>query len=177
MRERGKRATKLLSSTTLVRARTLRCESTDVEHKLWILLHSRQLRGAKFRRQHPIGRYFADFCCVKSRLIVELDGEQHAERQEVEHDRERSAYLRSLGYRVIRFWNDEVVEDPEWVLDQIYYALIAENGEAEPSPARHESCENDRKTRAASPSPATKRARGGKRKESGEGVPTPDRRN
>ena len=90
-------------------AKGLRGNQTDAEQKLWMRLRSRQIDGLKFRRQHVIGRYIVDFCCVERKMIVELDGGQHVEQEEA--DGERTKYLRSVGFRVIRFWNDDVLEE------------------------------------------------------------------
>jgi very-short-patch-repair endonuclease len=86
------------------RARRLRREQTDAERRLWSRLRNRQLDGFKFRRQVPIGRYVADFVCTEVRLIVELDGGQHVDRQI--YDAERTAALESDGFTVKRFWNN-----------------------------------------------------------------------
>lgn len=99
------------------RARTLRADPPDAERKLWSMVRGRQLGGAKFRRQVPIDRYFADFACVEARLIVELDGGQHAD--QADYDAERTATLESLGWCVIRFWNNDVLENIEGVCDAI----------------------------------------------------------
>jgi very-short-patch-repair endonuclease len=77
----------------------------------------RQLAGAKFRRQHPIGRFIADFCCIEARLVIEIDGGQHGERSR--EDEQRSGYLAAQGYRVIRFWNNDVLQQLDGVLQQI----------------------------------------------------------
>jgi very-short-patch-repair endonuclease len=86
-------------------ARKLRGNATEAEQKLWFRLRSGQLKGFQFRRQYSVGPFFADFVCLKAKLIVEVDGSQHAER-EVQDER-RSAFLRSDGFRVLRFWNFE----------------------------------------------------------------------
>jgi len=83
-------------------------------------LRGRQL-GAKFRRQHRIGPYIADLCCVERRLVVELDGGQHSE--QIDADQKRSAFMESHGFRVLRFWNDQVLTDTDGVLEQILAAL------------------------------------------------------
>src|SRR5215470_13854514 len=93
------------------RARALRREMTVAETKLWRMLRSRQIEGYRFRRQVPLGRYIADFVCHEARLIVELDGGQHDSLSQQEADRSR--FLQSEGYRVLRFWNDEVLANPE----------------------------------------------------------------
>ena len=103
------------------RARRLRREQTEAERRLWARLRARQLCGAKFRRQHPIGRCIADFCCQEHRLVVELDGGQHA--TQTEADQRRSAFLAECGYRVLRFWDNEVMEDIEAILEQITQVL------------------------------------------------------
>jgi very-short-patch-repair endonuclease len=83
------------------RSRRLRHDQTDAERKLWGRLRDRQLFGAKFRRQHPIGPFIVDFCCPERLLVVELDGGQHATQEDA--DRRRSDFLAGLGYRVLRF--------------------------------------------------------------------------
>jgi len=90
------------------RGRRLRAESTDEERKLWAHLRAKRCGGFKFRRQHRIGPYFVDFCCVALHLVIELDGSQHTEPQEERKDRLRTAYLNQQGYRVLRFWNEHV---------------------------------------------------------------------
>lgn len=103
------------------RSRRLRLEETDAERHLWARLRDRQIAGAKFRRQHPIGPFIADFCCPERGLVVELDGGQHASQQEA--DARRSEYLRGHGYRVLRFWDHEVLREPDAVLARIAEAL------------------------------------------------------
>ena len=103
------------------KARSLRKDQTDTERLLWSRLRNRQVFGAKFRRQHPVGGFFADFCCPETGLVVEVDGGQHVE--SVEADRERTEVLVSLGYRVLRFWNHEVLEEIDAVLLRIAEAL------------------------------------------------------
>ena len=104
-------------STPRERARRLRREETEAERFLWARLRARQLSGAKFRRQYTIGPFIADFCCLEHRLIIELDGGQHA--SEVEKDEARSEFLRKEGYEVLRFWNHEVFLETELVLQRI----------------------------------------------------------
>jgi very-short-patch-repair endonuclease len=100
-----------------LRSRRLRRDQTDAEAKLWSRLRNAGLNGAKFRRQFPIGEFIADFCCPESRLVIELDGGQHAER--VHRDEWRSALLARDGYRVVRFWNEEIVNNLDGVLQRI----------------------------------------------------------
>jgi very-short-patch-repair endonuclease len=103
------------------RARQLRRQQTDVESKLWIRLRDRQLCGVKFRRQHPIGPYIVDFCCPDRGLVVELDGGQHAEH--TSSDQARTRILNAEGYRVVRFWNHEVLNQADAILDEIVRLL------------------------------------------------------
>ena len=101
-------------------ARELRSTMTDAEQRLWHYLRLRQLAGHRFRRQCPVGPYIADFACLERRLIVELDGGQHAGSAQ---DRCRDAYLHRCGFRVLRFWNNFVFDNPEGVLSEIDRAL------------------------------------------------------
>jgi very-short-patch-repair endonuclease len=94
---------------------------TEAEQHLWQRVRDRRLQGFKFRTQAPIGPFYADFLCSKERLIVELDGSQHIE--QVERDERRTAFLASQGYRVIRFWNNDVLARTEAVLEAILWAL------------------------------------------------------
>jgi very-short-patch-repair endonuclease len=103
--------------------RQLRINQTETERILWTRLRRRQVGGFKFRRQHQIGLYICDFASVEGKLIIELDGSQHAER--LAYDARRDHFLRSAGYRVLRFWNGEVLTELEVVLDTIYEALHA----------------------------------------------------
>ena len=91
------------------RAKELRHAETPAERKLWAYLRGRKIKGAKFRRQHAIGNYIVDFCAVKEKLIIELDGSQHLDQSE--YDDDRTAYLEEQGYKVIRFWNNQVMND------------------------------------------------------------------
>lgn len=100
-----------------MRQRELRRNATEVEKRLWSRLRNRQLDGIKFRRQTPIGRYIVDFVSESEKLIVELDRGQHA--QQTEADAERTQALESMGYIVIRFWNNEVIENIDGVLMEI----------------------------------------------------------
>jgi len=98
----------------------LRKKSTSAERKLWSRIRDDQL-GVTFRRQHAVGSYIPDFCCPKVRLTIELDGSQHLEQKE--YDEDRTKYLESVGYRVIRFWNKDVMKDIEGVILAILYAM------------------------------------------------------
>ena len=105
------------------RAGELRLDPTLAEIKLWARLRAHRLSGIGFRRQHAIGQYIADFCAPSRMLIVELDGSQHLEQRE--YDDERTAFLKSKGYRVLRFYNSDVMNHIEQVL-----AVILENIES-----------------------------------------------
>lgn len=98
---------------------------TDAEALMWKLLRNRRVAGAKFRRQHPMGRFILDFYCDEKKLAVELDGGQHAEA--VEYDQARDAWLRQRGVRVLRFWNNHVLGETEAVMEVIYAALVGES--------------------------------------------------
>jgi len=98
----------------------LRKESTPAERKLWSRIRNDQL-GITFRRQHAVGNYIPDFCSPKAKLIIELDGSQHVEQEE--YDEERTKYLALEGYKVIRFWNHDVMKDIEAVILSIIYAV------------------------------------------------------
>jgi very-short-patch-repair endonuclease len=99
----------------------LRRDSTFPERLLWSRLRDRRLREFKFRRQHPIGPFIVDLCCMKVPLVVELDGESHAESAKA--DRARTRYLERVGFQVVRFTNDELREDLDSVLDQLLSRL------------------------------------------------------
>ena len=103
-------------------ARALRHNQTDTERELWQLLRRRELAGFKFRRQVPLGEYVADFVCLSERLIVELDGGQHLGR--ADHDAWQTAWLESQNFRVVRFWNNDVFEQREAVLQTILSSLV-----------------------------------------------------
>lgn len=94
---------------TLRRARNLRKNLTKTEQKLWQALRKKQLAGLRFRKQVPIGSYIADFICYEKRLIIELDGGQHSENRA--YDEKRTIWLEDQGFRVIRFWNNDVMND------------------------------------------------------------------
>ena len=105
------------STTDRDAARELRHEQTNAERVLWNVLRNRQVLNLKFRRQHPIGNYIADFCCIEKGLIIELDGSQHLER--VAQDEERTRWLNSQGFHVLRFWNEDVLLGIESVVEKI----------------------------------------------------------
>jgi very-short-patch-repair endonuclease len=103
------------------RARTLRQNTTEAERRVWEILRSHQMKGYKFRRQVPIGRYIADFVCHEAKLIVEIDGGQHDRSSPSEA--ERSGFLQNEGYRLLRFWNNEVLANLDGVHERIADAL------------------------------------------------------
>jgi very-short-patch-repair endonuclease len=116
------------------RARALRTMQTDAERALWRHLRGRRFLGWTFRRQHEIGAYIADFVCTDAWLIVEVDGGQHVER--AGEDAVRTEWLRRAGYRVLRFWNDDVLKNIDDVLEQILRALTTgRRGSEEPDAA------------------------------------------
>ena len=105
---------------TKTHAIELRKELTPAERKLWSLIRNDQL-GVNFRRQHAVGNYIPDFVCIEKKLILELDGSQHLEQQE--YDQERTKYLESLGYKVIRFWNNDVMNNMDGVILAILHVM------------------------------------------------------
>ncbi|MDR9891432.1 DUF559 domain-containing protein [Pseudenterobacter timonensis] len=113
-------------------AKKLRRAQTREEKRLWYLLRSRRFSLYKFRRQHPVGNYILDFACCEARLAVELDGGQHDERRD--YDRRRTAWLRENGWMVIRFWNNELWQNEEAVLEEILVNLRRLLPSPRPSP-------------------------------------------
>jgi very-short-patch-repair endonuclease len=109
------------NSKTMRQAVKLRKELTPAEKKLWAYLRGDKLNGVSFRRQHAIGNFIPDFVSIKKKLIIELDDSQHIE--QAEYDVERSRYFESLGYKVIRFWNNQVENDIAGVVRTIEMAL------------------------------------------------------
>jgi very-short-patch-repair endonuclease len=114
-------------------ARQLRHELTDTERLLWRELRAHRFQGFKFRRQQPLGDYIVDFICFEQKLIIELDGGQHADAQD--YDRQRDAWLSAQGYSVLRFWNNEVQENLDGALEHI---LISCGRAPSPQPLPHE---------------------------------------
>ncbi|MBE0480271.1 MAG: endonuclease domain-containing protein [Dehalococcoidia bacterium] len=103
-------------------ARGLRQEQTEAESSLWAVLRRGQVNGLKFRRQHPLGRYIVDFVSLETRLVIEIDGGQH-EMLTKTRDEQRTAWLERRGFRVIRFWNNEVLKNIEGVVEKIRETL------------------------------------------------------
>ena len=119
-------------------ARALRKSMTDAERKLWRGLRMRQLHGYKFRRQFSLGSYIVDFVCLEARLIIEVDGGQHVEQKY--GDAERDAWLKSQNFHVLRYWNNQVLNELDAVLADIARVLEATSSlpPSQPSPARGE---------------------------------------
>ena len=111
MRDREKRSTKF--------ARHLRRNLSRAETILWQHLRKRQLQGLRFRRQFPIANYITDFACPEIKLIIEVDGETHSSASEMAHDKARTEFLESEGWQVLRYWNKDIYDNLEGVLDAI----------------------------------------------------------
>jgi leucyl-tRNA synthetase len=101
------------------RANAMRKEMTDAEQALWSKIRKRQLLGCKFRRQHPINQFIADFYCHEKKLVIEVDGGYHNEPTQAEHDQQRTIELEKMGIRVLRFSNEEIKDDIEAVIEKI----------------------------------------------------------
>jgi very-short-patch-repair endonuclease len=113
----------MVNSNRTILARNLRRRQTDAERKLWAILRSRQFENSKFRRQEPIGKYIVDFVSMDRELIIELDGGQHNQQPVQEKDEARTRWLESRGFRVIRFWNNDVLLNIEGVGLRILEAI------------------------------------------------------
>jgi very-short-patch-repair endonuclease len=111
-------------------SRQLRSEMTDAESYLWQRLRARQIHGLKFRRQHPVGNYILDFACIEARLAIEVDGGQHNEMQI--NDDQRTALLEAQGWKVLRFWNNEVLQNIEGVLMELLDAITIDKSDVTP---------------------------------------------
>jgi very-short-patch-repair endonuclease len=122
---RGKTVTSNITNI----AKILRKRSTDTERLLWRYLRIRQIEGLKFRRQEPIGNYIADFVCFESKMVIEVDGGQHTAS---EKDTERDAWLQSQGFKVLRFWNHEVLTNIEGVLEVIRHNCLESRNQDHP---------------------------------------------
>ncbi|MBX3709829.1 MAG: endonuclease domain-containing protein [Gammaproteobacteria bacterium] len=114
------------------RARQLRKKMPEAEKKLWHRLRRRQLRGLRFRRQVAFDKYIVDFACFEPKIIIEVDGSQHA--IQVAYDDQRTKFLRSFGYTVLRFWNNEILGDIENVLQTIWNVCTPPSALRAPSP-------------------------------------------
>jgi len=104
------------------KARTLRKNQTDVEQQLWLHLRNRRLLNYKFRRQFPIEPYIVDFVCLDLKLVIELDGGQHAD--QIAYDEQRSGWLEKRGFKIIRFWNNDITENIDGVLEAIRLIIL-----------------------------------------------------
>ncbi len=100
-------------------ARELRLNQTDAEQKPWTVLRSRQFHGLKFRRQHPVRNYVADFICLEKNLVIEVDGGQHNDELTMKKDKQRRKWLEAEGFQVLRFWNNDVLENIEGVIFKV----------------------------------------------------------
>jgi very-short-patch-repair endonuclease len=119
MRERKSRLVPIPVRTLKSRAQILRAEPTPAEQAMWEILRDRRLEGIKFRRQKPISIFVADFYCPELKLVVELDGDVHADPRQAAHDENRDFYLRSVGCTILRFPNHDLFENREAVLTKI----------------------------------------------------------
>jgi adenine-specific DNA-methyltransferase len=122
-----------IAKTTRRRAQQLRRTPTDAERKLWWVLRSLKPLGIHFRRQAPIGEFIADFAWHQGKLVVEVDGSQHAEMRAT-YDDTRSRWLQSQGYRVLRFWNNDVLKMPHAVGEAILAVVREQDPTPDPSP-------------------------------------------
>jgi len=125
-----------LRDVTHLRAHQLRRNTTDAEKKLWRHLRRLDLDGSHFRRQVPTGPYIADFACMAARLLIEIDGSQHAEDRKKALDETRACWLAKEGYRVLRFWNNDITKNIDGVMEAVYAALHGSLS-AEPVPLKH----------------------------------------
>jgi very-short-patch-repair endonuclease len=101
----------------------MRSQPSEAETRLWGLLRARRLSGFKFRRQHPVGRYIVDFYCARAQLVIELDGGQHAQGGQDRYDAARTQELAARGLLVLRFWNHDVLQHPQEILEEIWRRL------------------------------------------------------
>ncbi|ESS73587.1 hypothetical protein MGMO_15c00080 [Methyloglobulus morosus KoM1] len=154
---------------TLANARELRKNATDSERLLWQHLRAHRLQGFKFKRQQPLGLYIVDFVCFEARLIVEADGGHHAE--QAEYDTRRDDWLRSQGFIVLRFWNNDILTNIEGVLESILEGcqnssapspqpLPRRGGGAKVNPAGRQNTHPDQTEAQSSPLPLRERGRG-----------------
>ena len=100
-------------------AKELRQRQTEAEKRLWFKLRDKQLCGAKFRRQEPVGNYIIDFVCFEKKLVLEIDGNPHTQMEVKRNDNQRTLWLQSEGFRVLRFWNADILNNVEGVLEKI----------------------------------------------------------
>jgi very-short-patch-repair endonuclease len=122
----------------MISARMLRQRQTEAEKNLWSRLRNKQFEGAKFRRQQPIGNYIVDFACLDKNLVIEIDGGQHNEEQAKKKDEQRTTWLEKEGYKVLRFWNNDILQNADGVLMNIQKFLILESHPHLTSPLKGE---------------------------------------
>ena len=139
MRESGVRENPVkvkspLPPVFLARIREPRQRATDAESLMWKLLRNRQLGGVKFRRQHPVGKFILDFYSEACRLAIELDGGGHAKPSQARYDADRTQALEAEGIRVLRFWNNEMLSNPEGVMERILEAVKEDPHPEDPHP-------------------------------------------
>jgi len=115
----GVKYTTMKNSNLTIHAKSLRTNMTDAEQKIWHHLRQRQIQNLKFRRQQIIGNYVVDFACLETKLIIEIDGGQHTE----EADRKRTEFLEKEGYKILRFWNNDVLNNIDGILETILIEL------------------------------------------------------
>jgi very-short-patch-repair endonuclease len=115
----------------------LRTNATDAERRLWRELRKLALEGTHFRRQVPIGPYVADFGCMPAKLLIEVDGSQHGLKKNIDKDEARTRWLNAEGYRVLRFWNNDIIRNLKGVMEAVYAELHG-SMDAEPKAFKHE---------------------------------------
>ena len=120
----------------VIKSRSLRRDATGPERRLWWHLKRLQIGSSHFRRQAAIGPYFVDFACHQKRIAIEVDGETHTSTSAQQRDDLRSAYLASSGYRVLRFWNDEIMSNIDGVLEVIHQAMTEQGAPPPLTPPR-----------------------------------------
>lgn len=119
-------------------AKTLRKNQTEVERLLWSKIRNRQIEGMKFRRQVPLNGYIVDFICYEKKIIIELDGGHHNNVHRKEYDKLRTRVLKSKGYKVLRFWNSEILSNMDGTLNFIRSEVVNEKTSSRPSPIKGE---------------------------------------
>src|SRR5947207_15135072 len=128
---------KVMTTKTIARARNLRKRMTDEKIKLWQALRLKQIIGIRFRRQAPLGKYIVDFVSHEHKLIIELDGGQHNDHTQIKYDAQRTKWLETQGYRVQRFWNNDVLLHLDAVLDIIWDICREKDPSSLPSSTKH----------------------------------------
>ncbi|QHH94349.1 endonuclease domain-containing protein [Acinetobacter gyllenbergii] len=113
-------------------AKAMRSNATDAEHLMWQLLRAKRFMNLKFRRQHVIAPYIVDFYCHELGLVIELDGSQHGTEDAIEYDAERTKFLEALDFRVVRYWNHEILKNTERVLDDLWNKCCALSNKTSP---------------------------------------------